>query len=225
MTITAEASKSKTGGALSPIDRLHGLVADDMAATDKLIHERLGSAVNLIPDLARHLVDSGGKRLRPLLTLAAARGCGYHGREACEARRGGRVRTHRHAAARRCGRCEHAPARQARGQYRVGKQAFDSGGRFSLQPRFRADGGDGRHRRARHHRARVIGDRRGRSDAAQIGEQSGDDRGALPRSRFGQDGGAVRGCGGSGCGGDGRKRVACFGVSRLRSQSRHRVPA
>jgi octaprenyl-diphosphate synthase len=33
------------------------------------------------PDLARHLVDSGGKRLRPLLTLAAARLCGYRGIE------------------------------------------------------------------------------------------------------------------------------------------------
>ena len=81
MTITAEAAKTKAGGALSPIDRLHGLVAGDMAAADRLIHERLASAVNLIPDLARHLVDSGGKRLRPLLTLAAARGCGYQGEQ------------------------------------------------------------------------------------------------------------------------------------------------
>ncbi|HEX3652569.1 MAG TPA: polyprenyl synthetase family protein [Rhizomicrobium sp.] len=63
----------------NPIDWLHGLVAADMAATDRLIHERLGSAVPLIPDLARHLVDSGGKRLRPLLTLAAARLNGYRG--------------------------------------------------------------------------------------------------------------------------------------------------
>ena len=44
-----------------------------MAATDRLIHDRMGSAVALIPDLAQHLIDSGGKRLRPLLTLAAAR--------------------------------------------------------------------------------------------------------------------------------------------------------
>jgi octaprenyl-diphosphate synthase len=63
----------------NPIDWLHGLVASDMAATDRLIHDRLGSAVPLIPDLARHLVDSGGKRLRPLLTLAAARLNGYRG--------------------------------------------------------------------------------------------------------------------------------------------------
>jgi octaprenyl-diphosphate synthase len=65
----------------SPIDWLHGLVAADMAAVDRLIHDRLGSAVPLIPDLARHLVDSGGKRLRPLLTIAAARLNGYAGAE------------------------------------------------------------------------------------------------------------------------------------------------
>jgi octaprenyl-diphosphate synthase len=65
--------------ALSPVDRLHALVAADMASTDRAIHERLGSAVSLIPDLAKHLIDSGGKRLRPLLTLAAARMCGYAG--------------------------------------------------------------------------------------------------------------------------------------------------
>ena len=57
----------------NPIDWLHGLVVADMAAVDRLVHERLGSAVPLIPDLARHLVDSGGKRLRPMLTIAAAR--------------------------------------------------------------------------------------------------------------------------------------------------------
>jgi len=69
----------KSAADISPVERLHALVADDMAATDKLIHERMGSAVALIPDLARHLIDSGGKRLRPLLTLAAARLGGYAG--------------------------------------------------------------------------------------------------------------------------------------------------
>jgi octaprenyl-diphosphate synthase len=64
---------------ISPVERLHALVAADMTATDKLIHERMGSAVVLIPDLARHLIDSGGKRLRPLLTLASARLGGYSG--------------------------------------------------------------------------------------------------------------------------------------------------
>ncbi len=64
----------------TPVDRLYSLVAADMSATDRLIHERAGSSITLIPDLARHLIDSGGKRLRPLLTLAAARYCGYQGR-------------------------------------------------------------------------------------------------------------------------------------------------
>jgi octaprenyl-diphosphate synthase len=50
-----------------------------MAATDKLIHTRMTSGVALIPDLARHLIDSGGKRLRPMLTLAAAQAGGYAG--------------------------------------------------------------------------------------------------------------------------------------------------
>ena len=65
--------------AISPVERLHALVATDMTATDKLIHERMGSTVALIPDLSRHLIDSGGKRLRPLLTLAAARLWDYQG--------------------------------------------------------------------------------------------------------------------------------------------------
>lgn len=64
---------------VSPVERLHALVSADMTATDRMIHARMGSAVNLIPDLARHLIDSGGKRLRPMLTLAAARMGGYTG--------------------------------------------------------------------------------------------------------------------------------------------------
>jgi octaprenyl-diphosphate synthase len=77
--IVAEATKIGLDSGSSPIDRLYSLVEDDMAATDRIIHERMGSPVALIPDLAQHLVDSGGKRLRPLLTLASARLCGYSG--------------------------------------------------------------------------------------------------------------------------------------------------
>ncbi|HJT43902.1 MAG TPA: polyprenyl synthetase family protein [Rhizomicrobium sp.] len=64
---------------VSPVERLHALVDADMAQTDRLIHARMTSGVTLIPDLAKHLIDSGGKRLRPLLTLAAAKAGGYAG--------------------------------------------------------------------------------------------------------------------------------------------------
>ena len=64
---------------VSPVEQLHALIAADMAATDRLIHTRMTSGVALIPELARHLIDSGGKRLRPMLTLAAAQAGGYGG--------------------------------------------------------------------------------------------------------------------------------------------------
>ncbi len=64
---------------ISPVERLNALVFSDMQAADKLIHQGMGSVVELIPSLARHLIDSGGKRLRPMLTLAAARLGGYSG--------------------------------------------------------------------------------------------------------------------------------------------------
>jgi octaprenyl-diphosphate synthase len=75
--IIAEATKTAQDTGAFPIDDLYALVESDMAATDRLIHERMGSTVELIPHLTRHLVDSGGKRLRPLLTLAAATACGH----------------------------------------------------------------------------------------------------------------------------------------------------
>jgi octaprenyl-diphosphate synthase len=54
-------------------------VGDDMAACNRTIVERMDSPVALIPQLAAHIVAAGGKRLRPLLTLASARLCGYPG--------------------------------------------------------------------------------------------------------------------------------------------------
>jgi len=50
-----------------------------MAHVNRIILDRARSNVDLIPELARHLIDSGGKRLRPMLTLAAAKMCGYAG--------------------------------------------------------------------------------------------------------------------------------------------------
>ena len=57
----------------NPVERLAVLSGDDLSAVDDVIHSRMLSEAALIPQLARHLVDSGGKRLRPLITLASAR--------------------------------------------------------------------------------------------------------------------------------------------------------
>ncbi len=62
--------------ALGPILRL---TARDMAGVNDIILEKARSDVDLIPELARHLIDSGGKRMRPMLTLASAKLCGYDG--------------------------------------------------------------------------------------------------------------------------------------------------
>jgi len=59
--------------------RLHSLVQDDLAAVNRVIVDRMQSGVSLIPQLAGHITASGGKRLRPLLTLLSARLCGYGG--------------------------------------------------------------------------------------------------------------------------------------------------
>lgn len=63
------------------VDRLAALLAEDLTAVDALIHRHLTSPVGVIPNLAAHLIDAGGKRIRPLITLAAARLLGGGGDE------------------------------------------------------------------------------------------------------------------------------------------------
>ncbi len=58
---------------------LRGLVADDLTAVDRLILDRLSSDVVLINQIGHYIVNSGGKRLRPLVVLLAARALGYQG--------------------------------------------------------------------------------------------------------------------------------------------------
>lgn len=63
-----------------PQDRLADYLAADMAAVNLLIRERMASEhAPRIPQVTAHLIEAGGKRLRPMLTLAAARLCGYAG--------------------------------------------------------------------------------------------------------------------------------------------------
>lgn len=61
------------------LDQLQALVAEDLREVNRVILEYMNSDVALIPTLAGHIIASGGKRLRPILTLAVARMCGYSG--------------------------------------------------------------------------------------------------------------------------------------------------
>jgi octaprenyl-diphosphate synthase len=61
------------------IEALVGLVAGDMDRVNAMILSRTGSEVTMIPEVANHLISSGGKRLRPMLTLATAGLAGYRG--------------------------------------------------------------------------------------------------------------------------------------------------
>ncbi|WP_300438907.1 polyprenyl synthetase family protein [uncultured Mameliella sp.] len=63
-----------------PHERLAALLAGDLDEVNALIRARMASKhAPRIPEVTAHLVEAGGKRLRPLLTLATARMCGYDG--------------------------------------------------------------------------------------------------------------------------------------------------
>jgi len=76
ISVTANKSAERD---LNAAERLASLAYDDMRLVDKLILERMGSPVPLIPKLAHYLVEAGGKRIRPMITLASARMLGYEG--------------------------------------------------------------------------------------------------------------------------------------------------
>jgi octaprenyl-diphosphate synthase len=61
------------------LEPLMQLVAEDMNGVNAVILERMQSKVALIPELAGHLIAGGGKRMRPMLTLACAQLLGYPG--------------------------------------------------------------------------------------------------------------------------------------------------
>jgi octaprenyl-diphosphate synthase len=66
--------------ATKPHEQLAAALADDLSAVNAMIRDRMASEhAPRIPQVTAHLVEAGGKRLRPMLTLAAARMCGYDG--------------------------------------------------------------------------------------------------------------------------------------------------
>ncbi|MDG1532326.1 MAG: polyprenyl synthetase family protein [Paracoccaceae bacterium] len=63
-----------------PHDRLAKALADEMAQVNDMIRARMASEhAPRIPEVTAHLVEAGGKRIRPMMTLAAAKMCGYDG--------------------------------------------------------------------------------------------------------------------------------------------------
>jgi len=75
MSQTATLEKPKAAS----LDALYALVRDDLVRVDNVILERVKNEIPLIHDIARHIIASGGKRIRPALTLISALACGYEG--------------------------------------------------------------------------------------------------------------------------------------------------
>src|ERR1700692_662821 len=67
------------------LEQIRGLVTADFEAVDKVVKLRLHSQVTLVDQVATYIIYAGGKRLRPLLVLLAARACGHQGEEHIEA--------------------------------------------------------------------------------------------------------------------------------------------
>jgi len=61
------------------LEAVRQLLGDDWNAVNREISQRLQSDVALVNSVAHYIIGSGGKRLRPLITLLAARACGYRG--------------------------------------------------------------------------------------------------------------------------------------------------
>ena len=68
-----------------PLNLIRELVADDLRRVDQVVVARLASDVALVNEIARYIVAGGGKRMRPLAVLLAARACGYDGERHVEA--------------------------------------------------------------------------------------------------------------------------------------------
>lgn len=80
MAIAAERRDAEEDFAAA-VRNLKSIAEADLSRVDEMILDRLRSDVSVIPEVAGHLIRSGGKRLRPLVTLASARMLGYEGED------------------------------------------------------------------------------------------------------------------------------------------------
>src|SRR5260221_10340335 len=67
------------------LEQIRDLVTTDFEAVDRVVKRRLHSQVALVDQVATYIIYAGGKRLRPLLVLLAARACGHQGEQHIEA--------------------------------------------------------------------------------------------------------------------------------------------
>jgi len=71
----------KPAATATDIQHVFDLCAEDMSSVNRVIRESLDSNVVLIRQISEYIIGSGGKRLRPILVLLAARACGYEGNQ------------------------------------------------------------------------------------------------------------------------------------------------
>lgn len=79
VTIKPTIRSASTPSSAQVLEHLHSLISSDLEETNRIILEQLNAQVELIPTLGSHLINSGGKRLRPILSLVTARMFGYTG--------------------------------------------------------------------------------------------------------------------------------------------------
>ena len=79
MSVVVDFEASRGDGVKHALDQISALVGDDLVKVNQVIVEKMESPVALIPQLAGHIIAAGGKRLRPMMTLASSALCGYQG--------------------------------------------------------------------------------------------------------------------------------------------------
>lgn len=84
MVQNAAQSNTEISKSTHPLERLSVLLDGDMRTVNKLILKHMQSDIPMIPQLAGHLIAAGGKRVRPLLAVAAAQLFGYEGEDHCK---------------------------------------------------------------------------------------------------------------------------------------------
>ena len=77
------------------LEKINELTAQDMAGVNAVILEQLNSDVQLINQLGYYIVSGGGKRIRPMIAVLAARAVGLSGRRACQYCSTDRIYPHR----------------------------------------------------------------------------------------------------------------------------------